>query len=195
MSDIDLLILDPGDVQKLFELDALMEEYGGSATPSIGPAWQWRTEWASASTLRVKWPLELKPGGCHLSDGELATYVLDIRNAVLLPLNEEFLGGLRFLLGVAEGEALRRIARDTRRKISTRRHPAWEDADLVAEVEAVCGPGRQRGRDVWFSCHWHEDRTPSLHVDPTKRIWHCFGCQRGGGVVAWRKMLDRGVAA
>jgi hypothetical protein len=64
---------------------------------------------------------------------------------------------------------------------------AWENADLVAEVEAVCGEGRRHRDEWWFRCRWHEDRTPSLHVNADKRIWKCFGCQRGGGVLAWRK--------
>jgi len=187
MSDIDLLTLDLSDVQKLFELDALIEEYGDTAAPSIGAAWHWRTEWASASTVQVAAPLELKR--CDLTNDDLATYIHDVRNAVLLPLNGEFLSGLRFLLDVAEQEARRRIAQGARRTIVAQHYPSWEDADLVAEVEAVCGPGRQRGPAVWFSCHWHADRTPSLHVDPERRIWHCFGCQRGGGVVAWRQAI------
>src|SRR5437016_1922980 len=99
MIDIDLLTLDPGDVQKLFELDALMEEYGDTASPSIGAAWHWRTEWTSPSTLQVVVPLELKR--CDLSHEELARYVRDLRNAVRLPLNEQFLAELRFLQDVA----------------------------------------------------------------------------------------------
>jgi hypothetical protein len=186
MSNIDLLTLDPGDVQRLFEQDALMEEYG--AMPTLDPAWHWRTEWASPSTLQLVVPLELKR--CDLPDTELATCIRDLRNAAKLPLNEDLIVGVRFLLDVAEQEARRRIAQAARRKTSPLRYPAWEDADLVAEVEAVCGPGRRRGREVWFSCHWHEDRRPSLHVDPVKRIWKCFGCQRAGGVVAWRRAIE-----
>lgn len=31
-------------------------------------------------------------------------------------------------------------------------------------------------------CPFHEDNDPSLTVDPTKKLWHCFGCGAGGDV-------------
>ncbi len=31
-------------------------------------------------------------------------------------------------------------------------------------------------------CPFHSDRRPSLSVTPEKRLWHCFGCGRGGDV-------------
>ena len=35
-------------------------------------------------------------------------------------------------------------------------------------------------------CPFHEDRTPSLVVTPSKNLWHCLGaCQVGGTVIDW----------
>lgn len=45
---------------------------------------------------------------------------------------------------------------------------------------------RQRGPDSWFAhCPFpdHEDSDPSFHVTPSKQLWTCFGCGRGGDVL------------
>ena len=31
----------------------------------------------------------------------------------------------------------------------------------------------------------HDDGEPSLVVTPAKNLWHCFGCQAGGGPIDW----------
>ncbi|MFI4941360.1 MAG: toprim domain-containing protein, partial [Burkholderiales bacterium] len=40
---------------------------------------------------------------------------------------------------------------------------------------------------------FHEDREPSLIVTPEKNLWHCFGCQCGGGPIDWVMKL-RGIS-
>ena len=55
--------------------------------------------------------------------------------------------------------------------------------DLAAQAGVeVTGSGHNRlGR-----CPFHEDRTPSLVIDPVKNVWHCLGaCQAGGSNVDW----------
>ncbi len=34
--------------------------------------------------------------------------------------------------------------------------------------------------DLWACCPFHEERTPSFHVDDRKGFYHCFGCQQSG---------------
>lgn len=41
---------------------------------------------------------------------------------------------------------------------------------------------KRRGRVFVGLCPFHEERTPSFHVDPEKRLFYCFGCQAGGDV-------------
>lgn len=56
--------------------------------------------------------------------------------------------------------------------------------DLVAVVGAVA-PLEKRGDDLVCRCPLpgHEDRTASFHVTPSTKLWHCFGCGRGGDVI------------
>jgi len=42
---------------------------------------------------------------------------------------------------------------------------------------------KQRGRDLWACCPFHEDRTPSLKVDVERQRFKCFGCGEGGDVI------------
>lgn len=45
---------------------------------------------------------------------------------------------------------------------------------------------KRHGADLIGSCPFHEDRTPSLVITPSKNLWHCLGaCQAGGTVIDW----------
>jgi DNA primase len=52
---------------------------------------------------------------------------------------------------------------------------------------------RKSGKDRLGTCPFHEDGEPSLVVTPLKNLWHCFGCQTGGGPIDWVMKL-RGVS-
>lgn len=41
---------------------------------------------------------------------------------------------------------------------------------------------KESGNSYKGVCPFHEDNDPSLTVDPTKKLWHCFGCGAGGDV-------------
>jgi DNA primase len=41
-----------------------------------------------------------------------------------------------------------------------------------------------KGKSFVGSCPWHEDREPSLSVDPQQGLYHCFGCGESGDVVS-----------
>jgi len=57
--------------------------------------------------------------------------------------------------------------------------------DAVDFVELVsartelrrAGPARYEGL-----CPFHDERTPSFGIDPTQKVYHCFGCQASGDV-------------
>ena len=44
---------------------------------------------------------------------------------------------------------------------------------------------RKSGKDWLGRCPFHDDGEPSLVVTPSKNLWHCFGCQSGGGPIDW----------
>ena len=39
-------------------------------------------------------------------------------------------------------------------------------------------------------CPFHDERTPSFHVTPSKGLYHCFSCQEGGDVITFVRKVD-----
>lgn len=56
-----------------------------------------------------------------------------------------------------------------------------ERVDIVAVVSAHVRLKRSGG-DMVGLCPFHSEKTPSFTVSPRKRIFHCFGCGKGGDV-------------
>ena len=49
---------------------------------------------------------------------------------------------------------------------------------------------RQRGKDFWCCCPFHQEKTPSCKVDSVSQTWHCFGCGEGGNVFTFLQKYD-----
>ncbi len=64
-----------------------------------------------------------------------------------------------------------------------------EASDLVA-IMGERTPLKQKGRDFWLCCPFHNEKTPSCHIDPAQQRWHCFGCGEGGDVFAYIMKLE-----
>ena len=39
-------------------------------------------------------------------------------------------------------------------------------------------------------CPFHDERTPSFHVTPSKNLYHCFSCGEGGDVITYVRKVD-----
>ena len=66
-----------------------------------------------------------------------------------------------------------------------REHSALDDvvSDYVQLKNA--GGGQKKGL-----CPFHDEKSPSFHVTPSKGFFHCFGCQAGGDVIAFIMKLE-----
>ncbi len=49
---------------------------------------------------------------------------------------------------------------------------------------------RKRGNDMVGLCPFHSERTPSFHVHPDKGFFKCFGCDKGGDIIAFVQYLE-----
>ncbi|MDR0724528.1 MAG: DNA primase, partial [Prevotellaceae bacterium] len=58
----------------------------------------------------------------------------------------------------------------------------------VADIVDVVGDFitlRRRGVNFIARCPFHDEKTPSFTVSPTKGLFKCFGCGKGGNVVSF----------
>ncbi|HEU5061594.1 MAG TPA: DNA primase [Solirubrobacterales bacterium] len=61
--------------------------------------------------------------------------------------------------------------------------------DIVEVISAHTDLRRQGARYVGL-CPFHDERTPSFSVEPTEKLYHCFGCGVGGDVIKFVEEKD-----
>lgn len=64
------------------------------------------------------------------------------------------------------------------------------EANDLVELFAERSVMRQRGKDFWCCCPFHQEKTPSCKVDSVSQTWHCFGCGEGGDIISYVRKLD-----
>ena len=72
-----------------------------------------------------------------------------------------------------------------------------EDIAAVRErspVDEVIGEYLQLrnagGGSVKGLCPFHEEKTPSFNVTPSRGLWYCHGCGEGGDVIKFVQKID-----
>src|SRR5437870_11615933 len=53
--------------------------------------------------------------------------------------------------------------------------------DLV-ELASAHVALKKAGRHYKGLCPFHQEKTPSFHIDRERVLWHCFGCLQGGDI-------------
>jgi len=64
------------------------------------------------------------------------------------------------------------------------------NADLAAVIRARGVALKPQGGDLVGLCPFHDDKNPSLHVTPAKRLWRCVSCQATGNVIQFVQKFD-----
>ncbi len=70
-------------------------------------------------------------------------------------------------------------------EVKDRVRSAVDIVDLVGSYTEL----RRQGRGFVAQCPWHDDRRPSLQVNPERQSWKCWVCDLGGDVYSW--MMQR----
>lgn len=59
--------------------------------------------------------------------------------------------------------------------------------DIVREYVTLKSAG---GGSLKGLCPFHDERSPSFHVTPSRGMWYCFGCGEGGDVINFVQRVD-----
>jgi DNA primase len=76
-----------------------------------------------------------------------------------------------------------------------RLHPdTIEEVKTKVDIVDVVGGHvvlKKRGKDYLGSCPFHQEKSPSFSVSPTKQMYYCFGCQAGGNAITFLMELGK----
>ncbi|KAA2283988.1 DNA primase [Arenimonas fontis] len=61
----------------------------------------------------------------------------------------------------------------------------------IVEVIGSRVPLKRQGREYAALCPFHDERSPSFTVSPTKQFYHCFGCGAHGTAISFLMNYDR----
>jgi len=78
--------------------------------------------------------------------------------------------------------------------------PTLSSDDAFAEVKAKVDLVKvvqehvrltKRNKDYWGLCPFHQEDSPSFHVNPQRQSWYCFGCERKGDVFTFVELIEK----
>ena len=59
--------------------------------------------------------------------------------------------------------------------------------DIVGDFVTL----KRQGSSYWACCPFHNEKTPSFHVEPSRGIYKCFGCGKAGSAVGFLMDYER----
>ena len=65
-----------------------------------------------------------------------------------------------------------------------------QSADIVSYISKYVRL-KKSGRNFLGLCPFHKEKTPSFSVSPEKKIYHCFGCHKGGDVIGFLMEVEK----
>lgn len=64
-------------------------------------------------------------------------------------------------------------------------------SELVSVVEQYVRLDKRSGANFFGLCPFHQEDTPSFSVSPSKQIFYCFGCNKGGNVINFIMEIEK----
>jgi DNA primase len=65
-----------------------------------------------------------------------------------------------------------------------------QETDIIALISQSVKLKR-RGKDFVGLCPFHQEKTPSFSVSPSKQRFYCYGCEKGGNAIDFVMLRDR----
>ena len=59
--------------------------------------------------------------------------------------------------------------------------------DVISEYVVL----KKKGKDYSGLCPFHDEKSPSFSVSPTKQVYYCFGCGQGGNTFKFLMELGK----
>jgi DNA primase len=73
------------------------------------------------------------------------------------------------------------------------RNTSLEEIKSRVDIEEVVSDFvslKRKGQNLWACCPFHDEKTPSFSVSPTKGIFKCFGCGKAGDAIEFIKEIE-----
>jgi len=67
---------------------------------------------------------------------------------------------------------------------------AVQNSAQIEEVVADFLSLKKKGQNLWACCPFHQEKTPSFSVSPTKGFYKCFGCGAAGDAITFIREIE-----